>query len=201
MNTEMPKIRPEIDMEALRNRIRSTLSEQRMTVQNLSEKTGIPKSTLDGFLNRGTTPAFDTVALVCAVLSIPVDSITGASAPAELPEKDAPNTELLSDIKDSYLREISSLTELHRRETETLAENHHRALETLQQAHAAENAARDKHIAEISRDRGVWRVIALAAIILLVLILSVWFFWDISHPDAGLILYDKRSVLGPLGLV
>ena len=109
MNTEMPKIRPEIDMEALRNRIRSTLSEQRMTVQNLSEKTGIPKSTLDGFLNRGTTPAFDTGALVCAVLSIPVDSITGASAPAELPEKDAPNTELLSDIKDSYLREISSL--------------------------------------------------------------------------------------------
>lgn len=71
MNTEMPKIRPEIDMEALRNRIRSTLSEQRMTVQNLSEKTGIPKSTLDGFLNRGTTPAFDTGALVCAVLSIP----------------------------------------------------------------------------------------------------------------------------------
>ena len=52
MNTEMPKTRPEIDMEALRNRIRSTLSEQRMTVQNLSEKTGIPKSTLDGFLNR-----------------------------------------------------------------------------------------------------------------------------------------------------
>ena len=38
MNTEMPKTRPEIDMEALRNRIRSTLSEQRMTVQNLSEK-------------------------------------------------------------------------------------------------------------------------------------------------------------------
>ena len=46
----------------------------------------------------------------------------------------------------------------------------------------------------------MWRVIALAAIILLVLILSVWFFWDISHPDVGLILYDKRSMLGPLGL-
>ena len=200
MNGDNPKNRPEIDMEALRNRIRSTLSEQRMTVQNLSEKTGIPKSTLDGFLNRGTTPAFDTVALVCAVLSIPVDSITGASAPAELPEKEAPNTELLSGIKDSYLREINSLTELHRRETETLAENHRQAMETLQQAHAAENAARDKHIAEISRDRGVWRVIAITAIIMFVLMLSVWFIWDISHPDAGLILYDRKSMLGPLGL-
>lgn len=99
MNSENPKSRPEIDMEGLRSRIKSALSAQRMTVQNLSDAAGIPKSTLDGFLNRGTTPAFDTVATVCAVLSIP----------------------------------------------------------------------------------------------------SVWFIWDISHPDAGLILYDRKSVIGPLG--
>lgn len=200
MNGDNPKNRPEIDMEALRNRIRSTLSDQRMTVQNLSEKTGIPKSTLDSFLNRGTTPAFDTVALICAVLSIPVDSITGASAPAEPPEKADPDSGRLSDMKDSHIREINSLTELHRRETEALVENHRQAMEVLQQAHAAENTARDKHIAEISRDRGVWRVIAITAIVLFVLMLSVWFIWDISHPDAGLILYDRKSMLGPLGL-
>ena len=71
MNSENPKSRPEIDMEGLRSRIKSALSAQRMTVQNLSDAAGIPKSTLDGFLNRGTTPAFDTVATVCAVLSHP----------------------------------------------------------------------------------------------------------------------------------
>ena len=50
MNSENPKSRPEIDMEGLRSRIKSALSAQRMTVQNLSDAAGIPKSTLDGFL-------------------------------------------------------------------------------------------------------------------------------------------------------
>lgn len=88
---------------------------------------------------------------------------------------------------------------MHRQEKESLLETHRVAMETLWQAHEAENLARDKHIAEISRDRGVWRVIAITSIVLLVLILSVWFIWDISHPDAGLILYDRKSVIGPLG--
>lgn len=37
MNSENPKSRPEIDMEGLRSRIKSALSAQRMTVQNLSD--------------------------------------------------------------------------------------------------------------------------------------------------------------------
>ena len=199
MNSENPKSRPEIDMEGLRSRIKSALSAQRMTVQNLSDAAGIPKSTLDGFLNRGTTPAFDTVATVCAVLSIPVDSITGASAAVQPEAAVTGSQSQLDEVKSSHLRELNALNEMHRQEKESLLETHRVAMETMWQAHEAENLARDKHIAEISRDRGVWRVIAITAIVLLVLILSVWFIWDISHPDAGLILYDRKSVIGPLG--
>ena len=193
MNSENPKSRPEIDMEGLRSRIKSALSAQRMTVQNLSDAAGIPKSTLDGFLNRGTTPAFDTVATVCAVLSIPVDSITGASVAVQSEAAVTGRQSQLDEVKSSHIRELNALNEMHRQET------HRVAMETLWQAHEAENLARDKHIAEISRDRSVWRVIAITSIVLLVLILSVWFIWDISHPDAGLILYDRKSVIGPLG--
>lgn len=199
MNSENPKSRPEIDMEGLRSRIKSALSAQRMTVQNLSDAAGIPKSTLDGFLNRGTTPAFDTVATVCAVLSIPVDSITGASAAVQSEAAVTGSQSQLDEVKSSHIRELNALNEMHRQEKESLLETHRVAMETLWQAHEAENLARDKHIAEISRDRGVWRVIAITSIVLLVLILSVWFIWDISHPDAGLILYDRKSVIGPLG--
>lgn len=199
MNSENPKSRPEIDMEGLRSRIKSALSAQRMTVQNLSDAAGIPKSTLDGFLNRGTTPAFDTVATVCAVLSIPVDSLTGASAAAQPEAAVTGSQSQLDEVKSSHIRELNALNEMHRQEKESLLETHRVAMETMRQAHEAENLARDKHIAEISRDRGVWRVIAITAIVLLVLILSVWFIWDISHPDAGLILYDRQSMLGPLG--
>lgn len=199
MNSENPKSRPEIDMEGLRSRIKSALSAQRMTVQNLSDAAGIPKSTLDGFLNRGTTPAFDTVATVCAVLSIPVDSITGASAAVQSEAAVTGSQSQLDEVKSSHIRELNALNEMHRQEKESLLETHRVAMETLWQAHEAENLARDKHIAEISRDRGVWRVIAITSIVLLVLILSVWFIWDISHPDTGLILYDRKSVIGPLG--
>jgi len=199
MNSENPKSRPEIDMEGLRSRIKSALSAQRMTVQNLSDAAGIPKSTLDGFLNRGTTPAFDTVATVCAVLSIPVDSITGASSAVQPEAAVTGSQSQLDEVKSSHIRELNALNEMHRQEKESLLETHRVAMETLWQAHEAENLARDKHIAEISRDRSVWRVIAITSIVLLVLILSVWFIWDISHPDAGLILYDRKSVIGPLG--
>lgn len=199
MNSENPKSRPEIDMEGLRSRIKSALSAQRMTVQNLSDAAGIPKSTLDGFLNRGTTPAFDTVATVCAVLSIPVDSITGASAAVQPEAAVTGSQSQLDEVKSSHIRELNALNEMHRQEKESLLETHRVAMETMRQAHEAENLARDKHIAEISRDRNVWRVIAITAITLFVLTLSVWFVWDISHPDTGLILYDRKSVIGPLG--
>lgn len=199
MNSENPKSRPEIDMEGLRSRIKSALSAQRMTVQNLSDAAGIPKSTLDGFLNRGTTPAFDTVATVCAVLSIPVDSITGASAAVQPEAAVTGSQSQLDEVKSSHIRELNALNEMHRQEKESLLETHRVAMETMRQAHEAENLARDKHIAEISRDRNVWRVIAITAITLFVLTLSVWFVWDISHPEAGLILYDRQSMLGPLG--
>ena len=199
MNSENPKSRPEIDMEGLRSRIKSALSAQRMTVQNLSDAAGIPKSTLDGFLNRGTTPAFDTVATVCAVLSIPVDSITGASVAVQSEAAVTGSQSQLDEVKSSHIRELNALNEMHRQEKESLLETHRVAMETLWQAHEAENLARDKHIAEISWDRSFWRVIAITSIVLLVLILSVWFIWDISHPDAGLILYDRKSVIGPLG--
>lgn len=199
MNSEYPKSRPEIDMEGLRSRIKSALSAQRMTVQNLSDAAGIPKSTLDGFLNRGTTPAFDTVATVCAVLSIPVDSLTGASAAVQPEAAETGSQNQLDEVKSSHIRELNALNEMHRQEKESLLETHRVAMETMRQAHEAENLARDKHIAEISRDRSVWRVIAITSIVLLVLILSVWFVWDISHPDAGLILYDRKSMIGPLG--
>lgn len=199
MNSENPKSRPEIDMEGLRSRIKSALSAQRMTVQNLSDAAGIPKSTLDGFLNRGTTPAFDTVATVCAVLSIPVDSITGASAAVQSEAAVTGSQSQLDEVKSSHIRELNALNEMHRQEKESLLETHRVAMETMWQAHEAENLARDKHITEISRDRSVWRVIAITSIVLLVLILSVWFIWDISHPDTGLILYDRKSVIGPLG--
>lgn len=199
MNSENPKSRPEIDMEGLRSRIKSALSAQRMTVQNLSDAAGIPKSTLDGFLNRGTTPAFDTVATVCAVLSIPVDSITGASAAVQPEAAVTGSQSQLDEVKSSHIRELNALNEMHRQEKESLLETQRVAMETMRQAHEAENLARDKHIAEISRDRSAWRVIAITSIVLLVLILSVWFIWDISHPDTGLILYDRKSVIGPLG--
>ena len=106
-----------------------------MTVQNLSDSAVIPKSTLYGFLNRGTTPAFDTVATVCAVLSIPVDSITGASVAVQSEAAVTGSQSQLDEVKSSHIRELNALNEMHRQEKESLLETHRVAMETVSYTH------------------------------------------------------------------
>ncbi len=67
-----------IDMEAVRNGMKQGMAKMGMSSQKLGELTGIPKSTLDKFLD-GTTasPAFDRVCAVARVLNVSIDDLIG----------------------------------------------------------------------------------------------------------------------------
>lgn len=67
-----------IDMEAVRNGMRQGMTQMGITSPKLSELTGIPKSTLDKFLDgTTTTPAFDRVCAVARVLNVSIDDLIG----------------------------------------------------------------------------------------------------------------------------
>lgn len=69
--------------------------------------------------------------------------------------------------------------------------NHHREMEALEKAHAAENAERDKHLADIRREKNAWRAIAVS----LIAIICLWLAWDLTHPNAGIIRYAQSMGL------
>ena len=73
-----------IDMEAVRNGMKQGMAKMGMSSQKLGELTGIPKSTLDKFLD-GTTasPAFDRVCAVSRVLNVSIDDLIGIHAKPE----------------------------------------------------------------------------------------------------------------------
>ena len=50
-----------IDMDDLRERIKAEMGRQEIGIGKLSAMTGIPKSTIDNFINTSTVPAFDRV--------------------------------------------------------------------------------------------------------------------------------------------
>lgn len=70
-----------IDMEAVRNGMKQGMAKMGMSSQKLGELTGIPKSTLDKFLD-GTTasPAFDRVCAIARVLNVSIDDLIGIQA-------------------------------------------------------------------------------------------------------------------------
>lgn len=157
-----------MDMDVLRDRIKAELSKRGLNYQNLSDMTGIPKSTLDAFLSGRSVPAFDRVYTVCATLGISLDPAPAEAAaedPVERPE--TYTYAAVQEIRAQYLHEIDE----------------------IKQAHAAENAARDRHLAAEEKGKRIWCMVSLVLISLIVF----WLFWDLTHGARGLIRYDEAT--------
>lgn len=133
-----------MDMDTLRERIKAELGQRGLSYQNLSDLTGIPKSTLDSFLSGRSVPAFDRVYTVCATLGIPLDQ---PSAGEEGSPADHPDTYTYAAVQE-ILKEIRA-------------------------AHDAENKVRDRHLAAEQASKRLWCIVSLILIALIVIWL-VW---------------------------
>lgn len=157
-----------MDMGTLRERIKAELARRNQNYQNLSDVTGIPKSTLDAFLSGRSVPAFDRVYIVCVALGIPLDPSPAEiviAEPSDRPE--SYSYAAVQEIRAQYLQEI----------------------EEIKNAHAEQNAEREKHLETVKLSRTIWCVVALILIALIVF----WLIWDLTHGDRGLIRYDEAT--------
>lgn len=104
-----------IDMEAVRNGMKQGMAKMGMSSQKLGELTGIPKSTLDKFLD-GTTasPAFDRVCAVARVLNVSIDDLIGIQAkpnpqpiivPADITAIETAHKQTI-EAKDAHIAEM-----------------------------------------------------------------------------------------------
>lgn len=158
------------ETESLRNRIKSELEHQKMSVQNLADVTGIPKSTIDGFLSRGTNSAYDTVLKICNALNIPIGE------------------QHVEEPARTYTAEyVDDLRSAHKRELELLQGNYDRTIAAMSKAHESEKEIWGKHLADIKKDRAFWRGVS----VVLVAVIFVWFIWDITSGTRGLIRYAQ----------
>lgn len=150
---------------------------QGVTSQQLADMTQNSKGTIDNFLNTNTDSGFVRVYAICCALGIRLD-------PASyLPkgDQDFPfQSDYIMDMKEAHQRELDALH---------MASSH--AVESLQESHQMENAARDRHLESVNRDKMIWRVVALS----LIGLLCVWFIWDVTGGNRGLIRYGQSSFL------
>ncbi len=162
-------------IDDLRAAVKQEMARQGVTSQHLADMTQNSKGTIDNFLNTNTDSGFVRVYAICCALGIRLD-------PASyLPkgDQDFPfQSDYIMDMKEAHQRELDALH---------MASAH--TVEALQEAHQMENAARDRHLESVNRDKTIWRVVALS----LIGLLCVWFAWDVSGGNRGLIRYGQSS--------
>lgn len=162
-------------IDDLRAAVKQEMARQGVTSQQLADMTQNSKGTIDNFLNTNTDSGFVRVYAICCALGIRLD-------PASyLPkgDQDFPfQSDYIMDMKEAHQRELDALH---------MASAH--TVEALQEAHQMENAARDRHLESVNRDKTIWRVVALS----LIGLLCVWFAWDVTGGNRGLIRYGQSS--------
>ena len=162
-------------IDDLRAAVKQEMARQGVTSQHLADMTQNSKGTIDNFLNTNTDSGFVRVYAICCALGIRLD-------PASyLPkgDQDFPfQSDYIMDMKEAHQRELDALH---------MASAH--TVEALQEAHQMENAARDRHLESVNRDKTIWRVVALS----LIGLLCVWFAWDVTGGNRGLIRYGQSS--------
>lgn len=151
-------------IDDLRAAVKQEMARQGITSQQLADMTQNSKGTIDNFLNTNTDSGFVRVYAICCALGIRLD-------PASyLPKgvQDSPfQSDYITDMKEVHQREMDSLHTSNARDMETMRDNHAHAVKALQEAHQMENAVRDRHLEAVTRDKMIWRIVALSLIGLL----------------------------------
>ncbi len=162
-------------IDDLRAAVKQEMARQCVTSQQLADMTQNSKGTIDNFLNTNTDSGFVRVYAICCALGIRL----GPASYLPKGDQDFPfQSDYIMDMKEAHQRELDALH---------MASAH--AVESLQESHQMENAARDRHLESVNRDKMIWRVVALS----LIGLLCVWFIWDVTGGNRGLIRYGQSS--------
>ena len=169
-----------IDMDDLRERIKAEMGRQEIGIGKLSAMTGIPKSTIDNFINTSTVPAFDRVYQITTALGLEI-----VEQPPDIPE-DAPaqhgNT-------SEYVNDMNAV---HQQEKTDIRENQRYAIDALKEAYENEREITQQLITSLKKEKRIWCILA----VVMIAFICVWFIWDITSPACGIIRYN-RSLVGP----
>lgn len=170
-----------IDARAVSRYLSMLIERSGQTYQEIDDGSGIPKATINR-LARGLTqnPQAQTVTRLVEYLGGSMDELAGIQKELQA----APPSG----------GDVNAIMEFTRME-------HGRQIADLQDAHAAHIsdmlAQHEKHVASLERRI---RSQAITSIVLAVLLASVvvWFIWDLTHPEIGLIRLKQAGYIGKL---
>ena len=178
MGNVEPKFGTIVDMYNLKERIKDEIARQDMSVNKLAAMTGIPKSTIDSFLNSSTIPAFDRVYQITTALGLEIEDPQEAQEEEPAPPPDS----------HSYSSEyVTDMNEIHQQEKTEMRENQRYMIDAVREAYELGKESTQGHIISLKREKRIWCVLAL----ILIAILCVWLAWDLMNPGVGLIRYNR----------
>lgn len=155
----------------LRNKLAVLKEKHGATNQQIADGTGIPLGTVSGIFSGQTArPAFQDVVEILRFFGVSADEFCGL-APKPSPEtENAPQPGAAAEHHYHHFSFVPLKSDVRELTREAIAEVH------------SSDAYRiiDKHLKW-------WRAVSIALIALVV----IWFTWDITHPDVGLIQYSS----------
>lgn len=178
MGNVEPKLGTIVDMDNLKERIKAEIARQEMSVNRLAAMTGIPKSTIDSFLNSSTIPAFDRVYQITTALGLEIEEPQEETEeePAHPPESHSYSSEYVTDMN-----------EVHRQEKTEMRENQRHMIDAVREAYELGRESTQGYIISLKKEKRTWCVLAF----ILIAILCVWIVWDLMNPGVGLIRYNR----------
>lgn len=142
-----------------------------LTNQQISDASGVPLGTVSGIFSGQTArPAFQDIVAILTAMEESVDEFCGIAAPRPVAEEcPAP------PMVEHRLHSITFAP--FKADTRELVK------EAIEEVHASDAyKILDSHVRW-------WRTIA----IILIALVVIWFTWDITHPDVGLIQYSSAQ--------
>lgn len=151
---------------SLADNLKALQSLKNLTTAEFAEKANLPVDTINK-IRAGTTqnPNMDTLSRMAAALECSIDDLVGK------PKADEKIRSLLPDQIPAEPEALVSMIcgTLHR-----------------------QAVSHDKTLAEVRKDRNWWRIACICLLICVIAIL-VFFYWDLSHPTMGNIRYFPIS--------
>lgn len=152
--------------ESFADTLKGMKNERNLTLQQISDASGVPVSTVNRILNGQTeNPSFRDIAAIVAALDGSLDALTGLQKidPASCQLLDANVMQLLLTMQNHYTKN----------------------LENIRQQHIHEMEISDKHYRESLADKNRWLRRLFLCLVMLIGVISFLLIIDFTNPALG----------------
>ena len=160
-----------MDCKSVGERIKARKQAIKLTVEELSHKSGIPEDTINNIIyGRTSDPRIESLAKIAQALDTTLDYLVLGKDPS------TQNDEALHKDQNHFDtdRYVQSLKETHAHEIASIRESHAQHVLDMKETHAREVTAVRDHANEIRLARNFWRALS-CGLAMTILVILAWF--------------------------